>query len=525
MEVAVVKSTSTTRPRSGEHRRSASYADELGLLIDSATNYAIYMLDTQGRVTVWNRGAERIKGWTEAEIVGRHVSIFYPPEEVAAGKPQADLDRAAVGGRIEESSWRMRRDGSEFLASVTITALHDDAGALRGFGKVIRDITDQKAAEAALERREEHLRSILATVPDAMIVMDDAGRITSFSAAAERLFGFTEAEVVGQYATMLLPEADRAATDDDVRMYLAAGSAVGPGMIRLASARRRGGETFPVELAVGETLSGGQRFFTGFIRDLTERERTAHKMQDLQSELIHVSRLSAMGTMASTLAHELNQPLTAITSYLEATRDMLADPDDATLPLVREALADAAAQSIRAGQIVRRLRDFTARGDVEQRPELLSSLVREAAALGLIGIREAGVRVAITLDETSMVVADRIQIQQVLVNLMRNSMEAMQNCAQRELTISTFPESLGCMQVSVSDTGVGLSDAIRDRLLQAFATTKEEGMGVGLSICRTIVEAYGGRIWATAGANGGTAFHFTLRKSEEKRDGGDSRDR
>ena len=142
MEVAVVKSTSTTRPRSGEHRRSASYADELGLLIDSATNYAIYMLDTQGRVTVWNRGAERIKGWTEAEIVGRHVSIFYPPEEVAAGKPQVDLDRAAVGGRIEESSWRMRRDGSEFLASVTITALHDDAGALRGFGKVIRDITD-----------------------------------------------------------------------------------------------------------------------------------------------------------------------------------------------------------------------------------------------------------------------------------------------------------------------------------------------------------------------------------------------
>lgn len=358
-----------------------------------------------------------------------------------------------------------------------------------------------------------------------MIVMDDAGRITSFSAAAERLFGFAEAEVVGQYATMLLPEADRAATDDDVRMYLAAGSAVGPGMIRLASARRRGGETFPVELAVGETLSGGQRFFTGFIRDLTERERIAHKMQDLQSELIHVSRLSAMGTMASTLAHELNQPLTAITSYLEATRDMLADPDDATLELVREALADAAGQSIRAGQIVRRLRDFTARGDVEQRPELLSSLVREAAALGLIGIREAGVRVAITLDETSMVVADRIQIQQVLVNLMRNSIEAMHSCAQRELTISTFPESPGCMQVSVSDSGVGLSEAMRGRLFQAFATTKEEGMGVGLSICRTIVEAHGGRIWATAGANGGTAFHFTLRKSEKERDGGHSHDR
>lgn len=183
-------------------RSNSAMAEELGLLIDGATGYAIYMLDPQGRVTIWNLGAERIKGWAEAEILGRDFSIFYPPEDVALGKPQADLALASALGRVEEESWRVRKDGSEFLASVTITALRDDAGALRGFGKVIRDITDQKASEAAILRREQHLRSILATVPDAMIVIDESGIVSSFSAAAEQLFGYVEAEVVGRNVAM-----------------------------------------------------------------------------------------------------------------------------------------------------------------------------------------------------------------------------------------------------------------------------------------------------------------------------------
>lgn len=164
-------------------------AEELSLLIDGATGYAIYMLDAEGRVTIWNRGAERMKGWTEAEVIGADLAIFYTPDDVAAGKPADDLARAAALGRIEEDSWRLRKDGSEFLAGVTLTALRDDAGELRGFGKVIRDVTDQKASEAALVRREHHLRSILATVPDAMIVMDECGIVSSFSTTAEQLFG------------------------------------------------------------------------------------------------------------------------------------------------------------------------------------------------------------------------------------------------------------------------------------------------------------------------------------------------
>ncbi|MGY2736567.1 PAS domain-containing sensor histidine kinase [Sphingomonas sp. UYP23] len=489
--------------------------EELALLIDGATNYAIYMLDPQGHVTIWNRGAERIKGWTQVEVLGRDSAMFYIPEDVLAGKPHADLARASAEGRLEEDSWRLRKDGSEFLASVTITALYDEAGALRGFGKVVRDITDQKAAETALMRREQHLHSILETVPDAMIVIDEHGRIASFSSAAERIFGYAENEVLGRNVELLMPAPDRQRHDGYLAAYLAGGARTVIGAVRAVTGVRKNGETFSAELAVGETLSGGQRIFTGFVRDLTKREQTELRLRELQTELIHVSRLSAMGTMASTMAHELNQPLTAIANYLETTRDLLVDPSAETVALVREALADAAGQSIRAGQIVRRLREFVARGDVEQCAEPLNALVREAANLGLIGAVQAGVETVMHFAlEAELVHADRIQIQQVLVNLIRNALQAMAASPRRVLTITTAVESENCMQVSIADSGEGVAPDSADRLFQAFASTKPDGMGVGLSICRTIVEAHHGRIWADSAPGGGAAFHFTLLREQ-----------
>ena len=359
---------------------------------------------------------------------------------------------------------------------------------------------------------ETHLRSILATVPDAMVVIDKRGQILSFSAAAEKMFGFDEAEVLGENVSMMMPSPDRERHDSYLSNYEDTGHRKIIGIGRVTTARHRDGYTFPIELSVGEAEVEGRRIFTGFIRDLTERQHTELRLQDLQSELAHVGRVSEVGTLASALAHELNQPLTAIANYCEAARDMLAgSPDAETIGMIQEALDDAARQSVRAGQIVRRLRDFITYGQTERKVENLVRLIAEANALGLIGSREHGIEVDITIDsDAGDVLVDRIQIQQVLLNLIRNAIDAMDAVRVKMLTISAVPDGEGFVEISVADSGKGIDPAMAENLFQPFLTTKEHGMGVGLSICRTIIEAHGGRIWFEPRKGGGTVFRFTI---------------
>ncbi len=367
-----------------------------------------------------------------------------------------------------------------------------------------------------LERREQHLRSILATVPDAMIVIDERGHIISFSAAAESMFGYSENELLGENISALMPSPDRERHDGYLERYLRTGERRIIGIGRITTARRRDGETFPIHLHVGETRVGEERLFTGFIQDLTERRRTELRIHNLQAELAHVGRVSEMGTLATSLAHELNQPLTAIANYVEASRDLLEDTSPETIETVREALTECAAQSVRAGQIVRRLRDFISRGESERRVESLSRLISEASALALIGAGERGVEVDVKLRKgTDKVIVDRIQIQQVLLNLIRNAVEAMTGSVTRRLEISSLKRDDGFVEVVIADSGPGLSPEVGERLFQPFVSTKAEGMGLGLSICHTIVTGDGGRIWAEPSALGGTAFHFTLVNAEE----------
>ncbi len=373
--------------------------------------------------------------------------------------------------------------------------------------RVLAEITNQD-----LLAREAHLTSILDTIPDAMVVIDERGIVRSFSSAAQRLFGYGPDEVIGQNVKMLMPSPYREGHDGYIDRYLQTGERRIIGVGRVVVGERKDGSTFPMELAVGEMRSSDRRFFTGFVRDLTERQKTEARLQELQAELVHISRLTAMGEMASTLAHELNQPLAAITNYLKGTHRLLEANDPASAPLIREAVDKAAAQALRAGQIIRRLRDFVSRGESEKKVESLPKLVEEASALALVGAKEQSIRVRIDLDrKLDLVLVDKVQIQQVLLNLIRNAIDSMVGAQMRHLSIWTQAAEGRMVRVSVSDTGSGIPPEMNAQLFQPFITTKSDGMGVGLSISKTIVETHGGRIWVEANAGGGTIFHFTLR--------------
>ncbi len=380
-----------------------------------------------------------------------------------------------------------------------------------------RHLADRRAAGESgrdLRAREAHLQSILDTIPDAMIVIDEKGMMQSFSVAAERLFGWQAQEVIGRNVNTLMPPPYREAHDGYLARYLSTGERRIIGIGRVVVGRRRDGSTFPMELSVGEMKVAERRFFTGFVRDLTESQQQEATVKELQSELVHVGRLTAMGEMASALAHELNQPLSAIANYLRGSEQLL-EEETIDRAVLKEALQKAGGQALRAGDVIQRLRNFIGRGETERRVESISKLIEEASALALVGVKEFGVRVTTDFDpRADLVVADRVQIQQVIINLLRNAVDAMKGAKPAELRVRVALQPDGFTEVSVSDTGSGISEEVQGRLFEPFTTTKKEGMGVGLSICRTIVEAHGGTIWASNNGGPGATFVFTLPQAD-----------
>jgi two-component system sensor kinase FixL len=374
---------------------------------------------------------------------------------------------------------------------------------------------DVSATKEALQEREARLRSILETAPDAIIVIDEHGIMESYSPAAERLFGYRADEALGQNVSILMPSPYRERHDSYLNHYLETGERRIIGIGRVVVGRRKDGSTFPMELAVGEARVSGRRVFTSFIRDLTERQLAESRMQELQSELLHVSRLSDVGQMASALAHELNQPLAAIVNYVQAMRRLLHASNLQVPARVVETMDKTVAQAARAGEIIQHLRSFIRKGESERHSEDLNKVVEEATALGLVGAKESGIKVSVDLSPAAMpVFIDKVQIQQVVFNLIRNSVEALPESDLRELSVSTERGDDGQALVVVGDTGPGLAQKVIDQLFQPFVTTKEKGMGLGLSICRSIVESHGGRLWATPNPVKGVTFQFTLPMAE-----------
>ncbi len=353
------------------------------------------------------------------------------------------------------------------------------------------------------------LEAIIESAIFAIVTIDEAGVVEAFNHAAETMFGYRSDEVVGQNVRMLMPEPFRSAHDGFLQSYLATGERKIIGIGREVSGQRCDGSKFPVHLTVSEVRLADRRLFTGMIEDISARVDAEQRVQQLQEELLHVARLSAMGELASALAHELNQPLTAITNYSSAARRLLKDDKtDAATELVLKA----SDQALRAGEIIRRLRQFIEWGETDRTWQDLETVVGEAAQLGLIGTRSSGLTFDLKAEAgLPKVMIDRIQIQQVIQNLVKNAVDALEEWdGERRITVALTSTADNKVVIIVEDSGPGLDASVVERLFQPFVTTKPAGMGVGLSVCRNIVESHGGRIRAENLTDGGARFRVTL---------------
>jgi two-component system CheB/CheR fusion protein len=368
------------------------------------------------------------------------------------------------------------------------------------------NIGELRRVRDALREGEARMRAVIDGVADAIVTIDEHGAIQSVNAATTRMFGYSAEELSGRDVDALVASPHDGLHAGYLERYMRTGESGIMGRTREVNGRRKDGSVFPLELTISEIQHGGERLFIGFARDLSERRQFEARLNRL-----HSNRLDTMADMATALAHEINQPLAAASNYVSAARHMLGAKAESSVPAVDEALEKAASQMLRAGQIISHLREFMGRGEPNKLEQSLHDLIRSACELVTPAAREAEVQVALRLDAAEdAVLADRVQIEQAIVNLSRNAIEAMSGQeGERKLTISTSLEN-DMIRTDITDTGTGVSPSAYAELFVPFTSTKATGLGVGLSISRSIIEAHYGSIWAEANPGGGAKFSFTL---------------
>jgi PAS domain S-box-containing protein len=533
----LVQVTDVTASVEREHALRLRQDARFRAVVDTALD-TIVTTTLDGRIEWVNPAAERQFGRPTDGLVGQDVGSLLAEDGSARWIAATSWPGASAPFEVEGR----HADGTAMVLEVSVARWAVDGHAF--VTGVLRDATARKRAEAATAESEARLR--LAQELTGIGTWEWAPETGELLWTPEQyaLYGLDPLGdgpmTDGRFLAELVHPDDRGR----VRAYLRnamAGGGTQEVLFRASRRRPEGGAETCWMIARARSLpraDGTPARMLGATVDITERQRTEARLQELQAELLHVSRISAAGEMASALAHELNQPLTAVASALSAAQRLLqASPESgAEAPeLVHEAMERAIEQSLRAGQIVRRLREFVTPGEADPRPEKLPALIEAASTLALVGTRERGIQVTLRLDgRLPPVLVDRVQFQQVLLNLIRNAVEAMadgcgQGCdgsSRRELTISAAQVGPDRVEVAVADTGPGLAPEIAERLFQPFVSSKPGGMGVGLSISRSIIEAHGGRLQAEARAGGGTVFRFTVptapRGTARRRGGGKS---
>jgi PAS domain S-box-containing protein len=508
------------RARDEELRRTGELFRNL---VDGVKDYALYILDAHGRIMTWNSGGELIEGYKAHEAVGRHIEILFPPEEVARGKPQQMLDHAARKGRHEEEGWRVRRDGTRAWMNVAITAIRDSqSGELKGFVRVARDMTERKNTEEALRHSEARTRAILETALDAIIVMDNSGIVQEWNPAAERMFGYSRGQAIGNnLADLIIPPYLRERFARGLAQhFVEGGGAMLNRRIETVAVRADGSE-FSVEAAITEAKSDGETMFTGYISDITERKQNEEQIRLLNADLEARVRKRTeqlehanheLEAFSYSVSHDLRAPLRHINGFVEILQATAGEKlDEESLGFLRT-IADSARQM---GRLIDDLLAFSRVGRAELRlvPVNLNNLVIEARRE--LQTESAGRSVQWHVAPLPEVRGDPAMLRQVLINLISNALKYSRPRSPAVIEISASSTATEEV-ISVRDNGVGFDPAYAHKLFGVFQRLHPAhefaGTGIGLAIVRRVITRHGGRVWAEGRTDQGATFHFSLPK-------------
>jgi PAS domain S-box-containing protein len=495
-------------------------AHELALLVDNLRDYAIFLLDGDGTIVTWNAGAERLKGYTAPEIIGRHFSTFYPEEDRAAERPARILETARDEGRYEEEGWRVRRDGSRFWASVVITAIREEDGTILGFGKVTRDLTERRLDEQRLrdnaavlatanDELQQFRRMVLGVRDYAIFLLDPSGHITTWNAGAERIKGYTAEEIVGRHFSTFYTDADRARDHpaEELRIATDVGRYEEEGW-RV----RKDGTRFWANVVITALYDddGTLLGFAKVTRDLTERRAAEEALQEANERLARSNQ--ELDRFASVAAHDLQEPLRTISGFAELLRDRYADALDDT---GRNYLGHVGGAAVRMSRLVDDLLGY-ARAAADPRTEGGETGLADAVAVVLgelrATIQERGTDVTVEVPDGARVRAEPRDVEAALRNLLSNAVKFASADGPR---VALRAESVeGSWRVWVVDNGIGIDPADRPRLFVPFArlhsASEYEGTGLGLAIAQRVVERNEGAIGVDSTVGEGSRFWFTL---------------
>jgi len=486
-------------------------------LVEQVQDYAIFMMDPQGRVVSWNAGAERCKGYCAAEIIGKHFSVFYTKEDRKSGVPAKELEAARSAGSVEREGWRLRKDGSRFWASVTITALYDESGELAGFGKVTRDVTERRRAEEALQRSRTLFERLFENAPDAVVVVDNHGVIRKVNQQAEVLFGYLREEILGKRVEILMPERIQKAHLQHRRGYFKDPRVrkMGSGLELLG--RNRDGREISLDIMLTPMETGEGTWSFAVIRDITQQKQDAAQIRELNTALKNqVARLTAsnreLEAFSYAISHDLRAPLRHIIGFV----DLLDARDLSALDQKSRHYLQVITQAARKmGNLIDDLLDFNRVGRTELVPSGvdLDRMAREIVRQLCEGVR--GREIEWVLGPLPVVQGDAAMLRQVLEHLLANAVKFTQPRARARIEVGTLDATDETL-VFVRDNGVGFDIRYVNKLFGLFqrlhSTEEFEGTGVGLANVQKIIVRHGGRVWAEGAVDRGATIWFSLPK-------------